>query len=163
MNKAIFLVDLKEEAQGKKYFSFNKLASTALTSTLEGRPCAFDETKTYNIGDKCVVVTDDGEIIIVACVHDNVSGPFNRFDWEEWNIADELQGLYDDYAIVSMNRPSLRRNKLWFQLTAKNAQDVIEDLGLNDTAVMIVNNFIISRKQPAMNSRTIWGAITEDL
>jgi hypothetical protein len=163
MNKAILLVDLKAQEQSKKYFSFEKLASSALTSCLEGTPCAYDPEKVYNVNDKCVVVTDDGELVIAVCLIDNTTGEFDASHWEEWNIDDELKGLYDDYVIVSLERPNLRRNKLWLQLTSKNAQNVIEDLGLNSTAVMIINNFIISRNQPAMNAKTIWGKITAKL
>jgi hypothetical protein len=163
VNKAIFLVDLKAEEQASKYFSFNKIASTAMISSMTGAPCAYDPEKVYNIDDKCVYVTDDGELIVIACLFDGTTGEFDGRKWEEWSVFDELKGLYNDYVIVSMERPTLRRNKIWLQITDKNAQEIIDSLGLNDNNMIIINNFIVSERRPVMNAQTIWGQITEVL
>jgi hypothetical protein len=109
-----------------------------------------------------VYITDEGEILIIACLFDGTTGEFDGRCWEEWNIFDELKGLYDDYVVVSMERPALRRNKLWLQITDKNAQEIVAALGL-DNRLVIVNNFIVSERRPVMNAQTIWGQITEVL
>jgi hypothetical protein len=162
MNKAVLLVDMRNQEQKSKYFSFNKIASTAMISSMTGAPCAYDPTKVYNIDDKCVYVTDEGEVIIIACLANNVTGDFDGRLWEEWSVFDELKGLYTDYAVVSMERPQLRRNKLWFKITDKNAQEIIDSLGL-DNNMIIINNFIVSERRPVMNLQTVWGQITEVL
>ena len=162
MNQAIKLVDLRSDEKKAKYYSFSKIASTAMISSATGIPCAYDPNKVYSIDDKCVYVTDDGELIIIACLFDGTTGEFDGRCWEEWSIFDELKGLYNDYAIVSMERPALRRNKLWFQITDKNAQEIIEALDLNNRMI-IINNFIVSERRPVMNAQTVWGQITEVL
>ena len=153
------LVDLKTDLANRKEFGYDLLASTAIMGNVSGILNTYDKTKVYNTGDKLPFVTNDGELIIIICLHDNVTGEFEAVHWERWNIMDELQGLYDDYIIASWNMPSLRRNKVWLAIKEESIQVAKEAFGEHD-GIIIYNNFIVQLNQPTMNLSTIWGQIT---
>jgi hypothetical protein len=154
------LLDLKTDLANRKEFGYDLLASAAIMGTVSGVLGAYDTTKTYNAGDKIPYITNSGELIIIVCISNNVTGEFNPLHWEEWNIMDELQGLYDDYVIASWNMPSLRRNKVWLAIKTESIQVAKEVFGERD-GIIIYNNFIIQARQPTMNLSTIWGQITQ--
>ena len=156
------LLDLKTDLANRKEFGYDLLASTAIMGTVSGVMGAYDKTKVYKIGDKIPYVTDSGELIIIVCIHNNVTGKFAPIHWEEWNIMDELQGLYDDYIVASWNIPSLRRNKVWLAIKEESIETAREAFAGSD-GLIVYNNFIIQARQPTMNLSTIWGRITEIL
>ena len=156
------LIDLKKDLSNRKEFGYDLLASTAIMGTVSGILDVYDENRTYNSGDKIPYITDSGELIIIVCIHNDVTGPFDPLHWEQWNVMDELQGLYDDYVIASWNMPSLRRNKVWLAIKTESIQAAKELFGEHD-GILIYNNFIIQLKQPTMSLSTIWGKITEQL
>lgn len=160
MITSTLLLDLKTELRNRKEFGYELLASTAIMGTVSGVLGSYDEDKTYNIGDKIPYITSSGELIIIVCLHNDVTGPFNPIHWEEWNVMDELQGLYDDYIIASWNMPSLRRNKIWLAIKGESIAVAQDLLGPDNDGIMVYNNFIIQTRQPTMNLSTIWGRIT---
>ena len=162
MTKSVFLLDLKESLRAKDHFSADEIVSTALIGSVSGLMDFYNEEKTYNVGDKVPIVTDSGELIILACTGTDVTGEFDATKWEEWNIMDELQGLYDDYFLVSFSPPHLRRNKVWFKINEESLT-VAEDIFGPSLGVIIYENFIISERQPIMNKDIVWGKITEKL
>jgi hypothetical protein len=156
------LLDLKTDLANRKEFGYDLLASAAIMGTVSGVLGAYDTTKTYNAGDKIPYVTNSGELIIIVCINNAVTGDFNPANWEEWNIMDELQGLYDDYIVASWNVPSLRRNKVWLAIKDESISVAREAFGGTD-GIIVYNNFIIQLRQPTMNVNTIWGKITSVL
>jgi len=153
------LLDLKTSLKNKKEFGYELLASAAIMGTVSGILNAYDENRVYQIGDKIPFVTNSGELIIIICLDPDVTGEFNPIHWEQWNMMDELQGLYDDYIIASWNMPSLRRNKVWLAIKNESIQAAKEVFGDKD-GIIVYNNFIIQASQPTMNLSTIWGKIT---
>ena len=153
------LLDLKTDLANRTEFGYDLLASAAIMGNVSGVLGTYDKSKTYNAGDKIPFVTNSGELIIIVCINNNVTGDFNPANWEEWNIMDELQGLYDDYIIASWNMPSLRRNKVWLAIKEESIQAAKEVFGNRD-GIIVYNNFIIQLRQPTMTTNTIWGQIT---
>lgn len=162
MVQSTFLLDLKADLRVKKQLSFDHIASTALMGSVSGLLNAFDETKTYNRGDKVPYVTNNGELVILVCVMNDVTGPINPLYWEEWNIMDELEGLYHDYVVASWNKPSLRRNKVWLAIKTESIQVAKDVLG-EYAGLLIYDSLIISNRKPIMTKNVIWGQITEEL
>ena len=156
------MVDLKTDLANRKEFGYELLASTAIMGTVSGVMGSFDKTKAYTFGDKIPYVTESGELIIIVCISQRAQGEFDPADWEEWNVMDELQGLYDDYIVASWNLPSLRRNKVWLAIKEESISVAQEAFGDSD-GIIIYNNFIIQARQPTMNTNTIWGHITAAL
>ena len=156
------LVDLKAQFKQAKRFSYSQIAATALMSSYNGLIESYDPSKVYNTGDKVGYTTDAGEFLVIVCLSDGVTGNFDNTKWDEWNVMDELQGLYNDYVIASWNEPILRRNKVWIQVKEESIEALRGVLG-NNQALLIYNNFIISENMPSMNSNIVWGRITSVL
>lgn len=160
MVTATLLVDLRDKVINTPQYKFSQIASTALMGSASALTGLYDPEKIYDRGDKCVYVTDSGEILIIASQHNGVTGPFDPMQWEEWNIMDELQGMYEDYIICSWSKPALRRNKVWLKVRADSIQAVKDEFGEN-FGLIIYNNLIISKRRPIMNYNTVWGQITD--
>jgi hypothetical protein len=160
MVTATLLVDLKDQITKTSQYRYNQIASTALMGSASALRGKYDETKTYNLGDKCIYITDSGEILIIVCQHNGVTGPFDPMDWEEWNIMDELQGLYEDHIVLSWNRPSLRRNRVWLKIREDSIVRVQDEFG-EHFGLLLYNNLIVSKRRPVMNLNTVWGQITD--
>ena len=160
MIKADLILDLPEVINNQKSFNPKQIISAAVLGSTVGQIKQYNPITIYMKGDKVPVLTEDGELIIAVCNTDNTSGSFNPLYWEEWDIFTETQGLYDDYIILSWNRPSLRRNKVWIQVKSESLGDISEVIG-QDMGVIVYNNLIISERQPVMNSEIVWGMITE--
>ena len=160
MVTATLLVDLKEKVINTPQYKYSQIASTALMGSASALTGTYDPNKIYNTGDKCVYVTDTGEILIIVACENNITGTFDPMKWEEWNIMDELQGLYEDYIICSWSRPAFRRNKVWLKVRADSIEPLKEEFG-DQFGLLLYNNFIISRRRPIMNQNTVWGQITD--
>lgn len=163
MTSVTKLVDLKQEFKSANRYSYSQIAATALMSTYNGLIEKYDPNKVYNTGDKVGYLTDAGEFLVIVCLEDNTTGTFNNTKWDEWNVMDELQGLYNDYVIASWNKPILRRNKVWIEVKEESIEVLQGALG-NNQALLIYNNFIISETMPSqMNTSIVWGRITSVL
>jgi hypothetical protein len=160
MITAQLLVDLSEEIKNEKVFNAKQIISAAVLGSTIGRIKCYNPSMVYMKNDKVPVLTDDGELIIAVCNTDYTSGAFNPLYWEEWDIFTETKGLYEDYIILSWNRPSLRRNKVWIQVKSESLGDISSVIG-KDMGVIVYNNLIISERQPVMTSEIVWGMITE--
>lgn len=143
-------------------FNTDQLVNSAIFGSSSGLMATFNENRIYNKGNKVPFLTGNGEVLILVCNKDNVTGPFNARDWDEWNIVDEVEGVYNDLVIVSWNEPVNRRNKIWIEIKNESLEDA-RDLNLgNNTGLMIYRNLIVSRTKPTtMSEDIIWGKILE--
>ena len=159
MIKATKVLALKSYMNSKSSFTYSDIASTALLGTAFGKLKRYDSDKVYNRGDKCVYFSSEGEMLIIACIEDEVTGEFNPDKWEEFNVLDEMDYLYQDMILMSWSKPHLRRNKVWIQVKNDSIQKVKDEVGDID-GLLIFNNLIISARQPKMNPSIVWGQIT---
>lgn len=157
-----FILDLATELKNSNGYTSQQVISAAVLGSLVGQITPYNNSKVYNKGDKIPLVTDDGELLIAICIGENVTGEFNPNYWEEWNIINEVQGLYNDYIILSWNKPNLRRNKVWLEIMDESLEDASAVFG-DDLGLLVYNNLIISERQPTMTNSTVWGRIDEVL
>ena len=165
MITTIKIANLKDVIANRKSFTIDQLITNILLGTDNSKTLvSYDETKTYDTGDKIPYITDTGELLVIVAIRDNISGPFNPKDWEEFDILTELQGIIDDSVILSWEKPNLRRNKVWLEIKNESV-DTARDLGvgLEDGKVIVYNNLVISARKPTLYQGVIWGAITEQL
>lgn len=155
------VVDLIEEIGNSDSFSTEQIVNACIFGSYSGLMQAFTRDKVYQKDDKVAFLTDNGEIIILVANQDNVSGDFNAVQWDEWNIVDEISGMYRDYVLMSWNQPTLRRNKVWLQIKNESLQDARE-AGIDDIdGLLIYKNLTISSRRPAtMTNDIVWGQIT---
>ena len=156
------ILDLANELKTSNGFTSQQVLSAAVLGSLVGQIKPYKSSMVYKKGDKIPLVTDDGELLIAICIGDNVTGSFNPNYWEEWNLLNETQGLYNDYIILSWNKPNLRRNKVWLEIMDESLEDASKIFG-EDAGLLIYNNLVISERQPTMNTSTVWGRIDEVL
>ena len=164
MVKATFLIDLKEKLTGNTHYTYDQIASSALLGSTANIKGGYDETVTYNLGDKVTYMTNTGELLILVCCANGVTGSFDSTKWEEWNIMEEIQGVLDDHTIASWNKPLYRRNKVWLAIKTTSIQAYKNIYG--DSAMpglIIYDGLIISKRKPLMNQSVLWGEITEEL
>ena len=163
MITSTLLSNLKLDLQVKNKFTIDQLITNILLGTDNSKSLeAYEPDKVYNTGDKLPYVTKEGELLFICAITDNITGPFNPKDWEEWDVLSELSGILDDYIILSWNKPSLRRNKVWLEVKEESVQDAREvGIGMDGDSVMVYNNLVVSARKPTMAQNVIWGAITE--
>ena len=156
------LLDLANVIKNSPSLSTDQVASSALFGSSSGVMETYSESSSYERGTKVPYLTDTGEVLILVAIKDVEPGQFNPRDWEEWNILDEVQGLYDDLIALSWNEPSLRRNKVWLEIKNESLQEA-RDLNLgNNSGLLIYKNFIVSKRKPTMTKDVIWGMITQE-
>ena len=149
------ILDLANELKNSNGFTSQQVLSAAVLGSLVGQIKPYKSSTVYKKGDKIPLVTDDGELLIAICIGDNVTGSFNPNYWEEWNLLNETQGLYNDDI-------NLRRNKVWLEIMDESLEDASKVFG-EDAGLLIYNNLVISERQPTMNTSTVWGRIDEVL
>lgn len=157
-----FILDLASELKNSNGYTSQQVISAAVLGSLVGQIKPYQSETVYHKGDKIPLVTDDGELLIAICIVDGATGSFNSTQWEEWNILNEVQGLYDDYIVLSWNKPNLRRNKVWLEIMDESLEDATAVFG-DDLGLLVYNNLIISERQPTMTDSTVWGRIDEVL
>ncbi len=77
-----------------------------VTSTIFGTifPDFYDETKIYNKGDLILSIDENGNYVILVCLKDNVTGPFDPKYWAKVSFAD----LFKDGSILAQNNAYIR-------------------------------------------------------
>lgn len=157
-----FLLDLADVIGKDQIIDSSKLASATVFGSSQGHNQQYNPDKQYKKGDIIPYITANGELIMITAIEDT-TGPFNPMKWEEWNVIDEIQGMYNDLIVMSWEQPSLRRNKVWIEIKNESLADAkAADIG-NNTGVLIFKNFIVSHTRPTMASQdVIWGQITEN-
>jgi hypothetical protein len=164
MTKATYLLDLRDLVDNSVELAPQQLISAAIFGVNKELLQTYNPEKEYKKGDRIPYITEHGDLIVIICIVDT-TGTFNALHWEEYNVMNELTGLYNDYAVLSWNMPSLRRNKMWFEIK-EESMEVAEGLGLSiggddGEGLLVYENFIISDRRPTLNRSTIWGEITD--
>ena len=164
MVKSTFLIDLKKKLSEKTHYTYDQIASSALLGSKGNIKGGYDENTVYKLGDKITYITNTGELLVLVCCRNDVTGEFDQTKWEEWNIMEEIQGLLDDHTIASWNKPSLRRNKVWLAIKTTSIQTYKDTYGENVMpGLLIYDGLIISKRKPLMNTNIVWGNITEEI
>lgn len=159
MITATKVIDQIDDIQKSDSFHTEQLVNSALFGSNSGLMATFNENIVYRKGQKVPFLTSNGEVLILVCNNDGTTGPFNATDWDEWNVVDEVEAMYTEFAILSWHQPSLRRNKIWLQVKNESLEDARE-IGLgNDTGLLIYRNLIVSANRPTMTEDIIWGQI----
>ena len=159
MVSAIKVIDQLNDIKRSDSFHTEQITNSAIFGSSSGLMATFNENKTYVRGNKVPFLTSNGEVLILVCNKDSVSGPFNATDWDEWNIIDEVEAVYSELVILSWNEPSIRRNRIWLQVKNESLQDA-RDINIgNNTGLLIYKNFIVSANKPTMTEDIIWGKI----
>lgn len=162
MIKVELIMNLSEDLKKNNGFNSNQLISAAILGSSVGNFRPYEPNHVYMKGDKVPYITEEGELLIIVAIEDNISGSFNPNFWEEWNVISECDGLYNDYVVLSWNKPHLRRNKIWLEIKNESLHDARDVLG-DDIGVLVYNNLVISERKPTMTADTIWGMVTEIL
>ena len=160
MVKSTYLLDLRDMVRETEELTPTEMISAAVFGYIKEVLQPYREEKQYKRGDRIPYITDQGELIVIICIVDT-TGPFNALHWEEYSIFDELEGLYRDYAVLSWDMPSLRRNKMWFEIKEESLKTA-EEIGLDKgPGIIIYENFVIADRMPTLNASTLWGNVTD--
>ena len=162
MVNAIHIVNQVEDIGKSDSFNTEQLVNSAIFGSYSGLMATFDSSKTYNRGDKVPFLTDNGEVLILVCNKNDVTGAFKATDWDEWNIVDELNGVYNELFIMSWNEPTVRRNKIWIEVKNESLE-AVRGLNMgNETGLLIYRNLTVSTERPStFTEDIIWGQIRE--
>lgn len=156
------IINQVEDIGKTESFNTEQLVNSAIFGSSSGLMATFDENTVYKRGDKVPFLTGNGEVLILVCNKESVFGSFKAADWDEWNIVDEMEGICTDFAILSWNEPTNRRNKIWIQVKNESLEDARDINFGNNTGLMIYRNLVVGRNKPAtMSEDIIWGKIIE--
>lgn len=163
MVSAIHIVNQVDDIGLSDSFNTEQLVNTALFGSYSGLMATFDKTKKYHRGDKVPFLTENGEVLILVCNKNDVTGSFKATDWDEWNIVDELNGIYNDLFVMSWNEPVIRRNKVWIQVKDESLA-AVSGLNMgNERGLLIYRNLTVSTERPSTFTEDIvWGQIMDN-
>lgn len=133
MTKATLLVDLYSEIRKMSKIPTDKIVTNALVGSYQGIESFYDPNKMYNKEDKCLHMTDEGEIIVIVAMDNHVTGEFDPSKWHEWSAIDTTSRLYDDYDILAYKKPKLHMNKVWIEIKDSSIADATNN-SIGDTS-----------------------------
>lgn len=158
MVKYTLVMDLAKKLSSR--LTKDKLISTAIMGEGKYILGQYDPTKTYHLGDKIPYLTDKGELVILIALEDNITGPMDLRQWEEWDIISETIRIYQEMIQLSWQVPKQRLNRVWLSIKKESMADFTQ-LDMNIDGILVYSNFIISKNRPTMTKNVIWGKVTE--